>query len=354
MSEKVENPIGTDGFEFLEYASPDPLALSNLFVSMGFEVEGNHKNKEVIHFRQNDINFVVNNDPNSHAVNFSKAHGPSVSAMGFRVHDAKAAIAEAVKRGAKEYTGADGEKTFDLPAIEGIGGSVIYFVDQYADKGDIYKEPFAEAPREKKFISSGLMYIDHVTHNVYQGNMDKWANFYESIFNFREIRYFDIKGQYTGLLSRAMTAPCDKIRIPLNEPQDKQSQIQEYLDVYKGEGIQHIALGSADIYSSIELLKADGIGFLDTPDAYYDLLPKRIPNHGEDVDKMRAMKILIDGDLEAGKGLLLQIFTENAIGPVFFEIIQRKGNEGFGEGNFQALFDSMEQEQINRGAIKVD
>jgi len=241
----------------------------------------------------------------------------------------------------------------NIPAIEGIGGSVIYLVDRYGDRS-IYDVDFVPTDPSKGFAheGAGLTYIDHVTHNVFRGNMDKWAGFYETLFNFREVRYFDIEGKLTGLKSRAMTSPCGKIRIPINESSDDKSQIAEYLEDYKGEGIQHIALGSNAIYDTVELLKARGVRFQDTPDTYYERLDNRIKGHGEDVARLRKDRILIDGAPTEDQGLLLQIFTQNAIGPIFFEIIQRKGNEGFGEGNFRALFESIELDQIRRGVLK--
>ncbi len=348
------NPLQTNGFEFLEFSTQDGVKLANDFIKMGFEVSGHHSVKEINHFVQGDINFIINTAENSHALNFSKQHGPSVSAMGFRVANAQEAFEKAIQAGATAYQGQNGEKTFDLPAIFGIGGSLIYLVDNYGSKSNIYQDYLEEREtRAVKFISSGLTYIDHVTHNVFRGNMAQWAKFYEDIFNFREIRYFDIKGKMTGLISKAMTSPCGKIRIPLNESTDEHSQIEEFLREYKGEGIQHIALGSADIYSSVEMLQADGVAFLSTPETYFEMIPKRIPSHGEDLDRLKKFNILIDGDPN-DKGLLLQIFTENMLGPVFFEIIQRKGNEGFGEGNFQALFDSIELDQVRRGVLKID
>jgi 4-hydroxyphenylpyruvate dioxygenase len=198
---------------------------------------------------------------------------------------------------------------------------------------------------------AGLLHIDHLTHNVMRGNMDKWAGFYEKLFNFREIRYFDIEGKKTGLLSRAMTSPCGKIRIPINESQDDKSQIEEYLREYRGEGIQHIALGTSDILRTVDVLREQGVQFQDTPDTYYEGVDKRVGRHGENIEELSKRRVLIDGNPEKGEGLLLQIFTQNVIGPIFFEIIQRKGNDGFGEGNFKALFESIELDQMRRGVL---
>lgn len=348
-----ENPLGTDGFEFVEFTSPEPERLKDLFEKMGFTAVARHRSKNVLRFRQGDINFILNMEPAGQAAEFRAAHGPSANAMAFRVRDAAKAFRLAVERGAKPVQGPVGPMELNIPAIEGIGGSNLYLVDRYGAQ-EIYDVDFvpisgAEADMAKN--ARGLTYLDHLTHNVQRGNMAKWAEFYERIFNFREIRYFDIEGKQTALLSKAMTSPDGKIRIPLNESQDEHSQIEEFLKDYKGEGIQHIALGTDDIYASVEAMQAQGVRFQDTIDTYFDGIDARVPGHGEDVERLRANKILIDGAPTEGQGLLLQIFTENMIGPIFFELIQRKGNEGFGEGNFKALFESIELDQIRRGVL---
>ena len=349
-----ENPMGTDGFEFVEYAAPDPELLRSLFGKMGFPEVARHKRKNVTLHRQGDCNFIINAEPGSYAEEYAKAHGPSACAMAFRFKDAKAAHQRALELGATDVKSdiADGE--LEIPAIEGIGGSRLYFVDKYGSGEKIYDTDFDYHPdwqeRERE-ADSKLTYIDHLTHNVNRGNMATWAEFYERLFNFREIRYFDIEGKVTGLFSKAMTSPCGKIRIPLNESQDDKSQIEEFLREYKGEGIQHIALGTTDIYQSVDILRDRGIPFQDTPETYYELLPDRIQGHGENIPELKERGILMDGAPTEGQGLLLQIFTQNVIGPIFFEIIQRKGNEGFGEGNFQALFESIERDQIKRGVL---
>jgi 4-hydroxyphenylpyruvate dioxygenase len=346
-----ENPIDTDGFEFLEFATPDPDALGKKFMALGFAPIAKHKSANIIIYQQNDIRFLINGEPNSKALEFAKIHGPSVSAMGFRVKDAKAALEKTVKAGARAYHTKAGNHELQLPAIYGVGDSVIYFVERHGDKTNYDHEFETIAAAEKPKVNPGLLYLDHVTHNLQRGNMDQWAEFYERVFNFKQIRYFDIEGKLTGLRSHAMTAPCGKIRIPLNESVDDKSQIEEFLRDYNGEGIQHIALGIRNIYDGIEMLKANGIEFLDTPDTYFDRVDKRLPNHGEDLARLRKNRILIDGNIEGGPKLLLQIFTKNTVGPVFFEIIQRKGDEGFGEGNFTALFESIEEDQIKRGVL---
>jgi 4-hydroxyphenylpyruvate dioxygenase len=349
------NPMGTDGFEFVEYTAPDPRALGKLFQAMGFAAVARHRSKDVTLYRQGDVNFIVNAEPDSFAQAFARVHGPSACAMAFRVRDAAAAFERAVALGARPFHGKVGPMELNIPAIQGIGGSLIYLVDRYGEGGSIYDVDFRWLPGvERKPQGAGLAYIDHLTHNVHRGRMAQWARFYSKLFNFRELRYFDIEGKVTGLKSKAMVSPCGKIRIPINESADDKSQIEEFLQAYHGEGIQHIALGSTDIYRTVERLKAQKVKFLATPDTYYELLGKRLPGHGENLSRLKRNQILVDG--QAGKGkprrLLLQIFTETLIGPIFFEIIQRKGDEGFGEGNFRALFESMELDQIRRGVLK--
>ncbi|MDB5735548.1 MAG: 4-hydroxyphenylpyruvate dioxygenase [Alphaproteobacteria bacterium] len=344
-----DNPIGTDGFEFVEYTAPDVSQLQALFESMGFRAVGRHRSKAVTLYRQGDTNFIVNAEPDSHSARFAAEHGASACAMAFRVADAGAAYRELLARGAVPFANTVGPMELNIPAVQGIGGSVIYLVDRYGAQS-IYDVDFLPTDPALGFShpGAGLSEIDHVTHNVFRGNMDKWAGFYEKLFDFREVRYFDIEGQLTGLKSRAMTSPDGKIRIPINESSDDKSQIEEYLHAYHGEGIQHIALGTGDIYASVEALRKNGVAFQDTPQTYYERLDNRIQGHGEDVPRLKANNILMDG---AQDDLLLQIFTQNAIGPIFFELIQRKGNQGFGEGNFKALFESIEADQIRRGVL---
>jgi len=348
-----ENPLGTDGFEFVEFTSPEPERLKGLFELMGFTAVAKHRSKNVLRFRQGDINFILNMEPSGQPAEFRQAHGPSANAMAFRVKDAAKALKLAIERGAKPVQGLVGPMELNIPAIEGIGGSNLYLVDRYGAQEiyDVDFVPIEGAAAQEKANAKGLTYIDHLTHNVFRGNMAKWAEFYERIFNFREIRYFDIEGKQTGLFSKAMTSPCGKIRIPLNESQDEHSQIEEFLKDYKGEGIQHVALGTDDIFHSVEAMREQGVRFQDTPDTYYEQLDARVPGHGENLQRLKADKILVDGAPTEGQGLLLQIFTENMIGPIFFELIQRKGNEGFGEGNFKALFESIELDQMRRGVL---
>ncbi len=348
----LANPAGTEGFDFLEYTTPHVEVLSKQFQSMGFTPIAKHRDRDVILFQQNNIRFFINNTPNSHASEFAQEHGPSVSAMGFRVKDAKAAYQRAISLGAKPYQPSKEQSIFDVPAIYGVGGSLIYFVDYQENDESNYIEKFEifSTPNMAQ-NNKGLTYIDHVTHNLHQGQMDVWADFYTRLFNFHEVRYFDIEGRLTGLKSRAMASPCGKIRIPLNESSDDKSQIEEFLKDFNGEGIQHIALGTDDIYQSVEQLHTSGLDFLDTPDTYYELIEKRLPNHGESMERLQKNRILIDGHTDQGRKLLLQIFTKNMLGPVFFEVIQRKGDEGFGEGNFKALFESIELDQIRRGVL---
>ncbi|MFA5960601.1 MAG: 4-hydroxyphenylpyruvate dioxygenase [Tatlockia sp.] len=342
----TKNPCGLNGFAFLEFSAPNQNLLHNQFESMGFEAGAKHNTQDITLYQQGEIQFIVNHAKGAQAEQHAITHGAGACAMGFRVHNAKAAFDYALSRGATPFTDCQ-HAHHGLLAIEAIGGSVIYFVDEKS-------QPFASAWQTKPTQASsscGLQFIDHLTHNVYRGNMDKWAHFYESIFNFRQIRFFNIVGQMTGLISRAMASPCGKIKIPLNESKDDQSQIEEFLHDYQGEGIQHVALGTDDIYFSVGSLASQGVRFLDVPDTYYEMIDKRVPWHKEPLDKLKKQRILIDGEEDPKVGLLLQIFTENVFGPVFFEIIQRKGNQGFGEGNFQALFEAIERDQIRRGTL---
>ena len=353
--------MGTAGFEFIEYAAPDPAAMAAVFERMGFAAIARHRHKAVTLYRQGEINFILNAEPDSFAQRFARLHGPSVCAIAFRVRDAKAAYERAVSLGAWGYADHAGPGELNIPAIKGVGDSLIYLVDRWRGKGgakegeignigffDVDFEPLPGASLVQP--GHGLTYIDHLTHNVHRGRMAGWAEFYERLFNFKEIRYFDIEGQVTGVKSKALTSPCGQIRIPINEEgNEKRGQISEYLDTYHGEGIQHIAMGSQDLFKTVDAMLASGVKLLDTIDTYYELVDKRIPGHGENVAELKKRRILVDG--KPGE-LLLQIFSENQLGPIFFEFIQRKGDQGFGEGNFKALFESMELDQMRRGVLK--
>ena len=361
MTDLWDNPAGTDGFEFIEYAAPDPKAMGALFERLGFKAIARHRHKNVILYRQGGINFIVNAEPHSFAQRFARQHGPSICAIALRVQDAKIAYERCIALGAWGYAGQAGPGELNIPAIKGIGDSIIYLIDRWRGKGgakpgdigdigfyDVDFEPLPGAELDP--VGHGLTYIDHLTHNVHKGRMNEWADFYERLFNFREVRYFDIEGQVTGVKSKAMSSPCGRIRIPINEEgTEKAGQIQEYLDRYHGEGIQHVALGSTNLYRTVDAMRAEGVKLLDTVDTYYELVDKRIPGHGENLSDLKERKILVDGKAGA---LLLQIFSETQLGPIFFEFIQRKGDEGFGGGNFKALFESIELDQMRRGVLK--
>jgi len=359
--------MGTDGFEFIEYAATDPTALGRLFETMGFVAIARHRHKDVTLYRQGEVNFIIDAEADSFAQRFARLHGPSICAIAFRVQDAAHAYRRALELGAWGFDSKSGPMELNIPAIKGIGDSLIYFVDRWRGKngvapggiGDIsiYDVDFEPVSgTDPSPAGCGLVAIDHLTHNVHRGRMREWAEFYERLFNFREVRYFDIEGKLTGLKSKAMTSPCGRIRIPINESSDDRSQIAEYLDLYHGEGIQHVALSTCDIYATVRAMKAEGVAFQDTIDTYYDLVDQRLPGHGEALSDLRDLRILIDGATHQGapNELLLQIFTQTVIGPIFFEIIQRKGDEGFGEGNFRALFESIELDQIRRGVLSPD
>jgi 4-hydroxyphenylpyruvate dioxygenase len=355
MSDLFENPMGLDGFEFVEYAATERGLLEPVFEMMGFSHVARHRSKQVDLWRQGEINFVINYEPGSPAYYYAEEHGPSACGMAFRVRNATHAYQLALRNGAQPIDIPVGPMELKLPAIRGIGGAILYLVDRYEDGASIYDIDFEYLDGvERHPQGCGFELIDHLTHNVYRGRMDYWAAYYERLFNFREIRFFDIKGEYTGLRSRAMTAPDGKIRIPLNEEAGGAGQIEEFLMAYNGEGIQHIAFSCSDLPASWDKLKALGLKFMTPPPAtYYDMLDERLPGHGEPVDELKSRGILLDGDTSGNSPrLLLQIFSETLIGPIFFEFIQRKQDEGFGEGNFQALFESMERDQIRRGALQ--
>ena len=355
MSDLFDNPMGLDGFEFVEFAAPEPGMLEPVFEMLGFSEVARHRSKDVVLYRQGNINFVLNREPKSLAWYFAQEHGPSACGLAFRVRNAHQAYERALKLGAQPLDIPTGPMELRLPAIKGIGGAPVYLIDRYEDGASIYDIDFEWLPgTDRHPAGCGFRAIDHLTHNVYRGRMQFWSDYYERLFNFRELRYFDIKGEYTGLRSKAMTAPDGRIRIPLNEEASQgPGQIEEFLMQYNGEGIQHIALETDDILASWDALKARGMPFMTAPpDTYYEMLDERLPGHGEPIEELRRRGILLDGSTADGDPrLLLQIFSETLVGPVFFEFIQRKRDEGFGEGNFKALFESIERDQLRRGVI---
>src|SRR6056297_293832 len=348
MADPRPNPLGVQKFEVIEFASPEPEKLHDLFKHLGFVAVARHTDQPVTLYRQGGINFMVNETPDSFASEVAAEHGPCCTGFGIRVDRPESAWEHIMDKGGKDFEGDADSLPLDCPRITGIGGSVLYLTGGVED----IEQHFEFDPDvERNPKGAGLTFVDHLTHNVYNGNMAQWAGFYEKLFGFFEVKYFDIKGQQTGLRSKAMTAPNGAISIPINESEDPKSQINEYLDEYNGEGVQHIAMYTENIYETVEQLHENGISFLDTPGTYYDVINERIPNHGEDLERMRKNKILIDAEKADQQKQLLQIFTETNIGPLFFEIIQRKGNEGFGEGNFQALFEAIERDQERRGVL---
>ncbi|MXP28523.1 4-hydroxyphenylpyruvate dioxygenase [Porphyrobacter algicida] len=362
MADLFENPVGLDGFEFVEFCAPEKGVIEPVFKAMGFTHVATHRSKDVALWRQGGINLILNYEPKSAAWFFAREHGPSACGMGFRVRNAAAAYQYLLEKGAEPVQIETGPMELRLPAIRGIGGAIIYLLDRYENEAgeglSIYDIDFEYLPGiERHPEGAGFDRIDHLTHNVYTGRMKYWADYYETLFNFREIRFFDIKGEYTGLTSKALTAPDGKIRIPLNEEgEGGKGQIEEFLREFNGEGIQHIALICDDLVKAWDRLKEFGVPFMTAPpETYYEMLDERLPNHGENADQLQMRGILLDGTTEGGQPrLLLQIFAEAQVGPVFFEFIQRKGDEGFGEGNFKALFESMERDQIKRGTLSVD
>jgi 4-hydroxyphenylpyruvate dioxygenase len=356
MSDLFDNPAGLDGFEFVEFSAPEKGLLEGGFAAIGFSKIARHRSKDVELWRQGDVNLVINYEPRSAAWYFAREHGPSACGMGFRVKDARKAYAHLLGKGAEPVHMETGPMELRLPAIRGIGGAILYLIDRYGDDLSVWDIDFEYLPGvERRPTGAGLKVIDHLTHNVYGGRMKYWADYYETLFNFREIRYFDIKGEYTGLTSKALTAPDGKIRIPLNEEgEGGKGQIEEFLRRFNGEGIQHIAFACDDLLAVWDNLKQMGAPFMTAPPAtYYEMLDERLPGHGVDAQALAQRGILLDGSIENGRPrLLLQIFSETMVGPVFFEFIERRGDDGFGEGNFKALFESMERDQIRRGALK--
>jgi 4-hydroxyphenylpyruvate dioxygenase len=354
VADLFENPMGLDGFEFVEFTAPEKGILETVFATMGFTKVARHKSKDVELWRQGDINFITNYEVGSHAYYYAQEHGPSACGMAFRVKNSISAYEQALEKGAQPVEINTGPMELRLPAIKGIGGATLYLIDRYKEGVSIYDIDFEWIEGvERHPEGCGFHTLDHLTHNVYRGRMDYWAKYYEDLFNFREIRYFDIKGEYTGLLSKAMTAPDGKIRIPLNEEAGSGGQIEEFLMQYNGEGIQHIAFACDDLLACWDRLKEQGVEFMTAPPAtYYKMLEERLPGHGEPTDELQMRGILLDGTTEGEKPkLLLQIFSATVLGPVFFEFIQRKEDDGFGEGNFKALFKSIERDQLERGVI---
>ena len=357
MADLYDNPMGLMGFEFVEFASPTPGVLEPVFDMMGFSKVAQHRSKSVSLYRQGDINFIINSEPRSVASYFAAEHGPSACGLAFRVKNSRVAYERALELGAEPMEMRTGPMELHLPAIKGIGGAPLYLIDRFEEGRSIYDIDFDFIDGvDRHPAGHGFKIVDHMTHNVYRGRMAYWSKYYERLFNFKEIRYFDIKGAHTGLTSRAMTAPDGMIRIPLNEESAKGSgQIEEFLMEFNGEGIQHIALLTDNLVDSVDKLQMAGVPLLTAPnDVYYDMLKERLPGHGQPVPDLQARGILLDGTTEGGKPrLLLQIFSKTMLGPVFFEFIQRKGDDGFGEGNFKALFESIERDQVARGVIQV-
>jgi len=361
MADLFENPAGLDGFEFIEFSAPEKGVLEPVFESMGFEKIARHRSKDVELWRQGGINLITNYEPGSPAFFFAREHGPSACGMGFRVKDARKAYDHLTAQGAEPVKMKTGPMELCIPGIRGIGNSIIYLIDRYdsgADELSIYDIDFDYIEGvDRNPEGCGFKLIDHLTHNVYGGRMAYWADYYEKLFNFQEIRYFDIKGEYTGLTSKALTAPDGKIRIPLNEEgKSGGGQIEEFLREFNGEGIQHIALICDDLIACWDRLNKKGVPFMTAPpNTYYDMLSGRLPDHGRDEAELKTRGILLDGTTEGGSPrLLLQIFAQPQVGPVFFEFIQRVGDykDGFGEGNFKALFESIERDQVERGVLE--
>ena len=344
---EANNPIGLRGIEFTEFCAPETDFIDKIFKDFGFSKLKKFKGKDILYYNQNDIHFLLNNEKQGFSAQFAKSHGPAISSMGWRVDDAQKAFEEAVRRGAKPAP--DDARDLPYPAIYGIGDSLIYFIDKFGDKGSIYEQDFEDLDEPFVQPDKGFLVVDHLTNNVYKGTMEQWANFYKDVFGFYEVRYFDINGIQTGLVSYALRSPDGSFCIPINEGKDNdKNQIDEYLREYNGPGVQHLAFLTRDIVASLDAMEGTGIQTLDIIPEYYDDIFERVPNVKEDHERIKHHQILVDGNDE---GYLLQIFTKNLFGPIFIEIIQRENNLGFGEGNFTALFKSIELDQKRRGVL---
>ncbi|REL35132.1 4-hydroxyphenylpyruvate dioxygenase [Thalassotalea euphylliae] len=344
----VANPLKLCGIEFTEYATPDSDFMEKAFYGFGFSKTKKFKGRDIDYFNQNDIHFLLNNEQSGFSKEFAKSHGPAICSMGWRVEDAEFAFEQAIKRGAKSAENAANKLPY--PAIYGIGDSLIYFIDRFGLGGSIYQQDFEDHPEPVEVEDKGFKAVDHLTNNVYQGTMEKWANFYKEVFGFTEVRYFDIKGEKTALVSYALQSPCGNFSIPINEGKGtNNNQIDEYLDEYNGPGVQHLAFITDDLVSSLDKIDSDIIDTLNIVPEYYDDVFKRIPWVKEDHKRIRQHQILVDSQKE--NSYLLQIFTKNIFGPIFIEMIQRVDDKGFGEGNFTALFKSIELNQMERGVL---
>jgi len=344
--ENLKNPLGLTGIEFTEFSTADSEFMENVFMDFGFSKTQKFIGKDILHFHQNKIHFLLNNEKSGFSSEFTKKHGPAISSMGWRVKNATYAKEEAVRRGAKPADSTD----FPYPAIYGIGNSLIYFIDAYDGDNTIWDTDFENLSNPIIQKDKGFIEIDHLTNNVHKGTMEKWADFYKNVFGFTEVRYFDIKGVKTALISYALASPCGTFCIPINEGKDdNNNQIDEYLDLYDGPGVQHLAFRTNDLVSSCDALTGSHIETLDIIPEYYDTIWDRVPWVKEDKERIRHHQILVDS--QAHNTYLLQIFTKNLFGPIFIEMIQRENDKGFGEGNFTALFESIERDQERRGVI---
>lgn len=349
MAPSTNNPVGILGFEFVEFATPNFEGLHKLFSDLGFSRTMSHTQMKADYYNQGDIHFIINRENGSFAESFMKQHGPCACATGWRVEDAQKAFEIAISRGARPAPQSDyvrnGRK---IPAILGVGDSVIYFIDDHKNPNRYEEMGFKKDPQAHLVPSKGFALMDHLTNNVYQGQLKPLADFYKNVFGFEEVRYFDIRGQKTGLLSFALRSPCGSFCIPINEGTEAKSQINEYLREYKGPGIQHIALLTPNMLKTMDAMQGADFDTLDIDSDYYDEVFKRVPNVTEDHGQIKHYNLLVDGD---DSGYLIQIFSQNVIGPIFFEFIQRKNNLGFGEGNFGALFRAIERDQERRGVL---
>ncbi len=345
----IENPLGLRGIEFIQFTALKPEHVHRTLKSLGFSRLMERADRTQFYYQQHDIHVLVDHAESGFERAFAEQHGPSICAMGWRFEDPDAAYKEALRRGARAFEpGNIGAPSLKFPAIYGIGDSILYFLGSGDIPSLLEGQGFAMMAMPERVPSKGFLRIDHLTNNVYKNTMSYWADFYKNIFGFVEVRYFDIKGEKTGLTSYALRSPDGSFSIPINEGNESKSQIEEYLRDYRGPGVQHLALLSDDLLTSVEQLAGTGIETLDIMPEYYEEAFRRVPDVTEDRERIKTLQVLVDGDPE---GYLLQIFTQNLFGPIFIEMIQRKNHHAFGEGNFTALFQSIERDQERRGVL---
>lgn len=347
--------LGIRGIDHIEFAVSNLEAASQLYTRLGFEKiasrEISQRQLKTFLFGQGKIRVMVTQsalktDP---VAQYVQLHGDGVMAIGFSCDNAVTALELTVSRGADLHASPKRIErefgTVEKASIKAMGDVALTFIHR---TGELFDEGF-DNPVSYDPTGFGLQKIDHITINVEKGKMKSWAQFFEKVLGLKNTRFFDIHTEKTGLYSFVMESPDGCVKMPINEPTEDASQIQEFLNINHGPGVQHIALSTVSLIDSLNALRRSGVLFLEVPDTYYDAVPKRVPDLREDLSQLQSLGILADGD---SKGYLLQIFSQNLVGPFFYEFIQREGNDGFGEGNFRALFEAIERDQIRRGILR--